>query len=158
MIYCLLVKTYEFDSDSSLVAWGEKLAKHLRGGEVIELVGDVGAGKTTLTKGIASGLGIAGPVQSPTFTISNRYSSPNGFDLAHYDFYRLSDAGIMNDELHETVNDPGVVTVLEWGDVVKGVLPKDRLTITFEILSETARRLTLSAHGKKSDKLLGEVA
>lgn len=135
------------------MAWGETLARLLRGSEVIELVGDVGAGKTTLTKGIAKGLGITGPVQSPTFTISNKYDAPGGIGLAHYDFYRLHDAGIMNDELHETINDAKTVTILEWGDVVKGVLPDDRLTITFEIVSETARRLRLTPQGPNA-KLL----
>ena len=155
MLYLLPVETYEFESEESLKAWGETLAKSLAGGEVIELVGDVGAGKTTLTKGIARGLGIEGPIQSPTFTISNRYTGPGEIVLAHYDFYRLHDAGIMSEELDETLRDPHTVTVIEWGDAVKGVLPEDRLTITFRLSSETARRVTAVPHGKTSQKLVG---
>ena len=67
-------------------ALGEKLGKSLHGGEVIELVGDIGAGKTALTKGIAKGMGVDDDVQSPTFTISRLYEGRNRIRLAHYDF------------------------------------------------------------------------
>lgn len=122
---------------------------------MIELIGDVGAGKTTFTKALARGMGITEPVQSPTFTISNRYTSLDGRELAHYDFYRLSDAGIMADELRETLGDPQVVTVIEWGDVIADVLPDDRLTLRFSATSETMRRLQYIAGGSKSRAVLG---
>jgi tRNA threonylcarbamoyladenosine biosynthesis protein TsaE len=91
--------TIEVKSASEMKLFGEKIGSFLRGGETIELVGDVGAGKTTLTKGIALGMGVDEDVQSPSFTISRLYTTPGGISLAHYDFYRLSDAGIMGDEL-----------------------------------------------------------
>ena len=81
--------------------WARQLVGLFRGGEVLELVGDIGAGKTTLTKGIAQALEINEPVQSPTFTISRVYDSPRGLSLAHYDFYRLGNAGIMSEEIRE---------------------------------------------------------
>ena len=65
---------------------GAAIGRAVSGGEVLELVGDIGAGKTTLTKGIARAMGIDEPVQSPTFTISRVYDSPRGLSLAHYDF------------------------------------------------------------------------
>ena len=96
---------------------GEAIGWSVSGGEVLELVGDIGAGKTTLTKGIARALGINEPVQSPTFTISRVYDSPKGLRLAHYDFYRLSEAGIMGDEIREAMDDDSVV-VVEWAGAV----------------------------------------
>ena len=90
----IIVQTAE-----ELIELGVTLGSLLRGGETIELVGDIGAGKTTLTKGLARGMGIAEEVQSPTFTLSRVYDAPNGRRLAHYDFYRLNNAGIMQAEL-----------------------------------------------------------
>lgn len=122
-------------------SYGERLGETLKGGEVIELVGDIGAGKTTLTKGIASGLGVVEDVQSPTFTISRVYDVRDGLQLAHYDFYRLHDAGIMLDELREVLGDPHIVTIIEWAGIVEGVLPDNRITIRFASPSETTRQL-----------------
>lgn len=107
----------------------EQIGRQLVGGEVIELIGDVGAGKTTFTKGLAKGLDINETIQSPTFTISREYDARDGLRLSHYDFYRLQDAGIMADELHETVTDPRSITVVEWAEVVDDVLPKKRITV-----------------------------
>lgn len=137
-----------------MMTFGNKLGAVLRGGEVIELIGDIGAGKTTLTKGIAQGLGVKDDVQSPTFTISRTYTAGNDLVLAHYDFYRLVDAGIMTMELHESVSDPHIVTVLEWAGIVAGVLPKDTLTIRIESMTELSRRVTLTAGGAKARRLM----
>jgi tRNA threonylcarbamoyladenosine biosynthesis protein TsaE len=139
------------NNEDEMKAFGGTLGSVLSGGEVIELVGDVGAGKTTLTKGIAAGLAVDDDVQSPSFTISRVYQARDGLTLAHYDFYRLGDAGIMADDLSETANDKTTVTVIEWGGVVEGVLPADRLTITIEALSESGRRLSLQAGGPSSE-------
>lgn len=129
---------------------GEKLGAALRGGEVIELVGDVGAGKTTLAKGVARGLTIDEDVQSPSFTISRVYEGRDNLTFAHYDFYRLQDAGIMGNELHETINDPQSVTLVEWADIISGILPEDRVTIFIKPLTETKRELEFKAGGKNA--------
>lgn len=97
---------------------------------MIELIGDVGAGKTTLTKGIGEGLQVDDDVQSPTFTISREYSARDGLGLHHYDFYRLNDPGVVSYELAESVADPHVVTVVEWAETVQDVLPEERITIS----------------------------
>jgi len=141
------------DSEAETIAWGEKLGQLLTSGMVIELVGDVGAGKTTLTKGIARGLMIDEDVQSPTFTISRVYEARDGLQLAHYDFYRLSDAGIMADELRDVVSDPTIVTVIEWAEIVEGVLPAGRLRIEAISSSETERELTISGPAELLEKL-----
>jgi tRNA threonylcarbamoyladenosine biosynthesis protein TsaE len=148
----------EVHSEAEMKAFGQRLGGVLRGGEIIELVGDVGAGKTTLTKGIAAGLGVDEDVQSPSFTISRVYDTPSDLRLSHYDFYRLHDAGIMADELHETVNDPRSITIIEWAEIVSGVLPTDRLTIHITSPSEFTRRVELTATGEKSNLLLEHLA
>jgi tRNA threonylcarbamoyladenosine biosynthesis protein TsaE len=144
----------EVKNEASMKLLGEKLGSLLHGGEMINLIGDIGAGKTTFTKGIARGMGIDEDVQSPSFTISRVYSSPSNLRLAHYDFYRLSDAGIMRDELHETIHDPEAITIIEWADIVADILPKDHLTVSFVTTSNEGRSLTIEAGGKKSMKLL----
>ena len=138
--------------------FGAKLGGLLKGGECIELVGDVGAGKTTLVKGIAQGLEIDETVQSPSFTISRVYDTPYELRLAHYDFYRLHDAGIMADELREAAADTQAITIIEWADIVSGVLPSDRLTITIQATSESDRTLTFDGQGSLSQKLLEQLA
>jgi tRNA threonylcarbamoyladenosine biosynthesis protein TsaE len=137
-------KTIKAVNETATRTLGEKIGRLLKGGEVIELVGDVGAGKTTFVKGLAVGLAIEETVQSPTFTISRIYDARGGLSLAHYDFYRLNDAGIMADELAETTKDPASITVIEWADIVEGVLPNDRLRITFTAPTETTRRLQIT--------------
>ncbi len=136
---------------------GAQIAGVLSGGEVLELVGDVGAGKTTLTKGIAQGLGIEETVQSPSFTISRVYDAVSGLRLVHYDFYRLNDAGIMADELRETIHDPRTITIIEWAGIVDGVLPDDRLTIAITSPSETDRIVKISAGGDSSRSVLERI-
>ena len=131
---------------------GEAIGRSVSGGEVLELVGDIGAGKTTLTKGIARALGINEPVQSPTFTISRVYNSPKGLRLAHYDFYRLSEAGIMGDEIREAMDDNSVV-VVEWAGAVDDNLPKDRLVVKITTISEEERLVEFHPGGKKSTEL-----
>ena len=123
--------------------FGKALGTLLHGGEVIELIGDVGAGKTTFVKGVAEGLGITEAVQSPSFTISRVYDGRDDLLLAHYDFYRLSEAGIMADELHEAVSDPKTITVIEWAAIVEGVLPEGRIRIQITSPSETERKLEI---------------
>lgn len=132
---------------------GEKLGRLLKGGEIIELVGDVGAGKTTFVKGLARGLVIHEAVQSPSFTISRVYDARDGLLLAHYDFYRLNDAGIMADELAETTQDTTSITVIEWADIVEGVLPAEHLRISITAPTETTRSLKMTGNQSLIEKL-----
>ena len=118
----------------------EALGSKLRGGEVIELVSDLGGGKTTFTRGLARGAGSQDRVGSPTFTLSREYDAPN-FTIAHFDFYRLGEAGIVGDELAEVINDPLYVTVVEWGDIVHDVLPTTRLTIAITQTASGDRKI-----------------
>jgi tRNA threonylcarbamoyladenosine biosynthesis protein TsaE len=106
----------------------------LGGGEVIELVGDVGVGKTTFVQGLARAIGVTGPVTSPSYTISNSYLGSDGLTLDHYDFYRLDNPGIMKTAIAESINNPQTVTVIEWGQAVAGVLPPGRRVIEIKYL------------------------
>ena len=140
----ILLKMFiEVTSEAKMKALGEAIGVTLKGGEVFQLVGDVGAGKTTFVKGLAKGLAIEDEVQSPSFTISRVYDGRDGIQLVHYDFYRLTDAGIMADELNEMVHDPKTVTVVEWADIVEGVLPEDHATIRLTSPSENTRSVEL---------------
>lgn len=136
----------EVADEHAMKTLGKKIGELLKGGEIIELVGDVGAGKTTLTKGIAKGLRIDEDVQSPSFTISRVYDARNGLLLAHYDFYRLHDAGIMANELQETAASANTITIIEWAEIIHGVLPGERITITITPLGESSRRVAIKAN------------
>lgn len=122
---------------------GHNFGTNLRGGEVIELISDLGGGKTSLTRGIAAGFGSPDKVASPSFTLSKEYIAGDK-RIAHFDFYRLHEAGIMKDEIAELVNDPSIVTIVEWADVVTDVLPDNRITITITYIDENERSLTYS--------------
>lgn len=130
---------------------GERIAHSIENGAIINLVGDVGAGKTTLVRGIARGLAIDEAIQSPSFTINRVYDAGER-RLVHYDFYRLHDPGIMADEFAETVTS-GDIVVVEWGEVIEHILPKDYLTITIKPHGETKRLLNFESNGPVSDKM-----
>jgi len=115
----------------------------MRGGEVIELVSDLGGGKTTFVRGLAAGLGSGDAVRSPSFTLSNQYKSGK-LTLYHFDFYRLFEPGIMRDELTEVLADPEAAVVIEWGKIIEDVLPAERLTIRIKVTGKTGRQFTFS--------------
>ena len=93
--------------------------------------GFLGAGKTTLTRGIAAGLGIQEPVTSPSFTISKEYQGEK-YRLVHYDFYRLGDPGIMSEDLLDAISDKNAITIVEWGGSIRDILPEKRIKITIK--------------------------
>lgn len=122
----------------------EKIGAQLKGGEVIELISDLGGGKTTFVRGLARGAGSTDRVASPTFTISKVYEAGNK-EIHHFDFYRLGEAGLIGEELSEVLGDPNIITVVEWADIVQDVLPQQRLTITITKTPTDGRDLTFRA-------------
>ena len=120
---------------------GELLGYNLRGGEVIELISDLGGGKTTFVRGLARGFGSKDKTASPSFTIGKVYKAGSK-EMHHFDFYRLSEAGVVEDELAEILGDQHIVTVVEWANIIRGVLPKDRLSISFRTIGEDTRQIT----------------
>lgn len=120
----------------------EQIGRKLKGGEIIELISDLGGGKTAFVRGLAAGMGSTDTVRSPSFTISNKYSADK-LKLYHFDFYRLQEPGIMKDELAEILTDPNAVVALEWAGIIDDVLPTERLQITFKVTDENQRFISI---------------
>lgn len=132
-------------TEEELIKAGEELGKTLKPPYFIELVGDVGAGKTTFVKGLARGWGIDDEITSPSYTISKCYQN-NNITLNHYDFYRLDDPGIMSEDLEESLNDPDTITVVEWADIVRNTTPDMIVKIT--IKEDGSRELEIKNNSK----------
>lgn len=127
-------------SEQEMIDFGKSFAENPP--RVIELIGDVGAGKTTFVRGLAKGLGIKEPVTSPSFTISKSYATKS-HNLIHYDFYRLEEPGLMVEDLNENLNNPKNIVVIEWGETIKDFLPDSRAKITIEYQDDGTRKVTL---------------
>ena len=124
------------------------LAALLEVGDVISLVGDLGAGKTAFAQGVARGLGVVGPVTSPTFTIVQEYEGR--LPIAHVDVYRLDTVQDLYDLGFDELIDDGRVTIVEWGDLIAPALPADYLVVRIEPGdADTERVLELSFHGPR---------
>lgn len=138
------------------MALGKKLAPYLQAGDVIVLNGDLGAGKTTFTKGLAAGLGITDMIKSPTFTIIREYQGGR-LPLYHMDVYRLEDGGAEDLGLEEYFDGDGV-SVVEWAQFAEDELPDDFLAINFKrTIDEQTRILTLEPHGQHFDEIVAKL-
>lgn len=129
-------------SEQEMLEFGRQFGTNLQAPAVIELLGDVGAGKTTFVRGLAAGLGVIGDVTSPSFTLSKTYQGSR-YRLIHYDFYRLGDPGIMSDDLAEAMRDPSTIVVVEWGQSVYSILPNERTVIEIKYVDENTREITI---------------
>lgn len=127
-------------SESEMLDFGRQYGEKLEGATVIELVGDVGAGKTTFVRGLAQGIGIKDSLSSPSFTISRIYAGEK-LTLTHYDFYRLEDPGLMVEDLAESISDANNITVIEWGQSIANILPPDHKIIEIKYIDEQTREL-----------------
>lgn len=143
------------DSAEATVRLGEELGKRLRGGDVVALFGNLGAGKTTLVKGIARGMGVASEARSPTFTLIHEHAGEP--PLYHIDLYRL--AGEQEAEalgVEEYLYGEGV-TVVEWADRMPNLLPDERLDIELRLTDECGRELTLSCGNDRIRAIVEEL-
>jgi len=130
---------------------GELLGQVVAAGDVVALTGDLGAGKTVLVQGMASGLGVVGHVPSPTFNILLVHRAP--ITLFHFDLYRLEEARQLADiDFYETLESGGV-SVIEWADRFPAELPPDRLDVTIVELDDQTRELRIGWTGPRSRKL-----
>jgi tRNA threonylcarbamoyladenosine biosynthesis protein TsaE len=120
----------------------EQIGHKLRGGEVVELIGDLGAGKTAFVRGLAKGMGSQDVVRSPSFTLGNQYKGSE-LTLYHFDFHRLNAAGIMRDELAEILTDPQAVVAIEWADLIEDLLPAERLIVRLQAVGDDRRQFKL---------------
>ena len=134
---------------------GRLLGEACRGGEVLLLEGDLGAGKTTLTQGVAAGLGVTASVISPTFILLREYEGR--LPLYHFDFYRLEGSGRAADLEFGEYLDAGGVCVIEWPSFAPEVAPPEYLRVELHISGETSRTLILEAVGRRHAALLGRL-
>ncbi len=146
------------DTAAQTARIGTVVARHVVSGDVIALVGPLGAGKTQFVAGMADGLGIdVRQVSSPTFVLVHEYAAPGGKTvLMHIDAYRITSAA----DLESIGWEPGggeladdAVVVVEWADRIADELGDDHLRIELEHVSEQARRVTLMAHGRWIDQM-----
>ena len=121
---------FRTDSADDTAELGRKLGSMLQRGDNVCLIGDLGSGKTAFTGGLAKGLGISGYITSPTFTIVNEYEGR--LPLYHFDVYRISDADEMLDTGYYEYIDGDGVTVIEWADLIKEILPSERIEVHIE--------------------------
>lgn len=136
---------------SSLLA--AKLARAIQPPQLIELIGDLGGGKTTFTKALGNALGITKTITSPTFNIHRGYDFAGG-KLEHFDLYRLSDDEIVLNELQDCLSDPQTIVVVEWAQHFSNTLLSDRLVISFTYIDASNREIEITATGPKSQKVL----
>jgi tRNA threonylcarbamoyladenosine biosynthesis protein TsaE len=126
---------------------GAALAELSRPGDLVLLVGDLGAGKTALAQGFGRGLGIAGPITSPTFTLARQYDGGRLL-LHHIDVYRLEQMEEIFDVGLPELLDEGAVTLIEWGDAIAPSLPSDYLEVRLAFgADDDDRRIELNAVG-----------
>ncbi|MGI9027749.1 MAG: tRNA (adenosine(37)-N6)-threonylcarbamoyltransferase complex ATPase subunit type 1 TsaE [Candidatus Saccharimonadales bacterium] len=141
-----MICTFESKGSEATQSFAERLGRQLRGGEIIELIADIGAGKTTFVRGLACGIDSSDVVTSPTFTIRNVYQGR--LTIYHYDLYRLHNDQLIKSELAEALEDDQAVIVLEWATEVKAILPHDCLKIAFSTSGEATRTLKVTVPSK----------
>jgi len=133
------------NNEDETIREGEKLGKKLKPGTVVALYGDLGAGKTAFTRGLAAGLGIGMCVSSPTFTIVNEY--PGDIPLFHFDMYRLENETELFDIGWDDYHDRGGVCAVEWSEKVPGAFSPDTIIVKFDNLGDEMRRIEIADDG-----------
>ena len=120
--------------------FGEKLCEKLTAGSIVALTGDLGTGKTTLTKAIAAGLGVTDVITSPTFNIVKQYDSRR-LPLYHFDVYRIGDVDEMYEIGYEEYFFGDGVCVIEWADLIEEIIPDDAVRIEIEYGEKEGERI-----------------
>lgn len=146
-------KTIRVNDLNDTIELGMKIGKLLKPGMMITLNGDLGAGKTTFTKGIGKALGIKRVINSPTFTILKQYQGD--YTLSHFDAYRLE--GQDEDLGFEEIFDSDDICVIEWPEFIQNILPEERLEITIKRTGDKQREFVLNPIGKQYEDLTGEL-
>ncbi len=145
-----------FNNIEETEVFGQKLGTLLKPGDIICLNGDLGAGKTTLTKSIGRGLGVDDYITSPTFTLINEYEGR--LSLYHFDVYRLENVDDLYDLGFDEYFYGKGVSIVEWADKIEKFLPKDRLVLDIENGDQEDKRLVkISAYGNRYEDLLKEL-
>ena len=148
---------FETVSAEATQALGERIGRVCEGGEVLALIGQLGTGKTCLTKGVAAGLGVPpDSVASPTFALIHEYAGR--LPVCHADLYRLTPQDALNGLGLEEYLQPPRVTLIEWADRAPAVLPQEYLRVLLEHMGGDRRRITVAPHGTRYEALLAKVA
>lgn len=145
---------------------GMRLGGLLRPGQVVALHGDLGAGKTALAQGIATGLGVREVVTSPTFTLINQYRTTAGGQLAHVDCYRLGENAYEAQReavtigIEELLADEQAIVIIEWAELIADLLPADHLAVSLAAVEGAPehRHIAISAHGEQSRQVVQALA
>ena len=124
-------RVWETYSPEETYSIGEQLGREAAAGQVYTLIGDLGVGKTVFTQGVAAGLGIAGPVNSPTFTIMQVYEEGR-LPFYHFDVYRIGDVEEMEEIGYEDCFYGDGVCLVEWADLIEAILPRHYVRITIK--------------------------
>ena len=145
------------ESPEQTLYWGNLLGRLLEGGDVVALTGELGAGKTTLTQGIASGLGVGEDcyVTSPTFIIINEYKGR--IPVYHLDFYRVESTSEVSElGLEEYLQGEGVA-LIEWAEKIERFLPKEYLMILLEFVDFSVRKMSMRGIGKHYAEMIKRI-
>ena len=127
----MIKEVIETMSPGETFALGERIGRESTPGQVYTLIGDLGVGKTVFTQGVARGLGITEPVNSPTFTIVQQYDDGR-LPLYHFDVYRIGDIGEMDEIGYEDCFYGEGVCLIEWSDLIREILPEQSVEIRVE--------------------------
>ena len=127
-------------NEEDTVRYGKKLAEELSPGDIVCLVGDLGTGKTALTKAIAAGLGITEPIVSPTFNIVKEYHMGR-LPLYHFDVYRITDPDEMYELGYEEYFYGDGVCIIEWADLIEELLPEHTIRIEIQYGENEGERI-----------------
>lgn len=152
-----MTKVFETNGEAETKALASRLAQLVKPGMTILLEGELGAGKTTFTKGFAEGLGIERIIKSPTYTLIREYTQGR-LPLYHMDLYRLENTGAEEMGLYEYFDGEGIC-IVEWGSVVEEELPENHLLIQIDtsLIDINQRTLTISATGAAYETVLKEL-
>ena len=155
------MKRFSFEKTTHSVeetrAFGERLGRYITAGTTVALTGDLGSGKTAFAQGIAKGLHVPAEyyITSPTFTLINEY--PGRLRLHHVDLYRIGDPMEIEEiGLHEILDSDGVA-VIEWAERLGAELPGQHIRVFFEMTSDNARHMTITAAGSAAVAVLKNV-
>ena len=148
-----MIKEFFTKNNLETIEVGKTLGSKLKENDVVLLIGDLSAGKTTFTKGIGQALGVKRVINSPTFTIVKEYSGEE-LKLYHLDLYRLD--GVNNDFDLEEYFTMGGISVIEWPYQVKEILPNEYVLVTINRINEDERKIIIETIGSRYDNLFEE--
>ncbi len=138
-------KTYKTNSAAETIALGEKIGGLLKGGDLIAYSGDLGAGKTTITRGISAGMGLGDEVTSPTFALVNEYRGAN-LSLIHFDMYRVNSSADLETTGFFDYSDDDTVLAVEWSENIAEEIPDNAIRIDIQRVDDDTRIITIETY------------